>query len=142
MEKLNELIAKCVTSNTMFAGMLGSQSYTVQELMHACSLQTLNSMFQSTKKQLASLETDSLFKNSNSARRIELSLKVDVIESIFNYKQELVKKANEKAKLKAEAIKKLTILTNAAEAGEIERIKNLSPKELAKEIKKAEKLAK
>lgn len=141
MKELNNLIAICVLKQIMFAGHLGSQSYTVQDLLHGINLNSLNNMWKGIKKELSALDTDSLYKNPSTAKKKQLELKLSTIEAIFEYRQDLAKKEQEKAKAKEEAVKKLTILTHAKDAQEIDRIQNLSPKKLAKEIAEAEKLA-
>lgn len=141
MEKLNELIGKCVLKGIMFPGTLGSQSYSVQDLIHSCSLNTLNNMWKSLKKELSTLDTDSLFKSQSSTKKNKISLQVDTVAAIFEYRQELEEAARNRAKAREEAQKKLAILTHAKDKAEIDRINSLSPKKLAKEIEEAEALA-
>lgn len=141
MDKLNELITKCVLKNTMFAGQLGSNSYNVQDLVHTVNLATIDKMGQAIDKQISNLKTGTFSKNSNTRQKNELQFKYDTLAAIYSYREGLIEKAKERAKLREEANRKLVTLTQAKDAQEIERIKSLSPKQLAKEIVKAEKLA-
>lgn len=141
-EKLIQLIGLCVLGRVMFEGQLGSQAYNVQDILHSTSLNTIDLMGQKIEAQIAKLSTGSFSKTTNTRKKNELQFKYDTLEAIYEYKVEQSKEASERAKKREEAIKKLTILTHAKDAQEIDRIQSLTPKKLAKEIAEAEKLAK
>lgn len=140
MENLKELLATCVLKGIKFKGMLGSNAYNVQDLVHSANLNTLDNMYNSLKTELDKLGSGSLFKSKGSVRKKEITFQMSVITSIFEYKQELAKEEKAKEKARTEAADRLVVLSHAKDAAEIKRISKLSKKELDKEIANAEKL--
>lgn len=134
-EALKSLVVQCIEKNVVFNGGVGSV-YTVQELFHVVKLQSINSIYQRTKKELDSLETDSLFENKNTSKEKVLQLQVDTLKEVFSYKQEQEKTAKDAEKRRAEAAEKLVVLKQIKNEKELEALKSMTPEEIEKEIQK------
>ena len=132
-ESLKNLIANCVESNTVFVGGVGT-AYTIQDLIHATSLQTINKMYQTTKKDLGSLETDSLFKTTNSTKRKSLELQSETLREVFEYKTEISENARKAEETRKERSEKLALLKGAKSVAETNRIAGLSQEQIDAEI--------
>ncbi len=127
--KLENLITKCVLENVYFSGLAGSVT-TVQELVHTTSLASLNKMYKRFKKELESLDTDSLFDTTNSTKKNALSLQVDTIREVFDYKKSLIEKEKEKEKRREKRAALLALKTKK----EIEEFEGKSIEEIDKEL--------
>lgn len=132
-DTLKTLVATCVENNVVFVGGVGT-AYTIQDLIHATSLQTINTMYQSAKKQLGALETDSLFKTSNTTKRKSLELQSETLREVFEYKAELAENAKKAEALRKEKAEKLALLNGAKGAAEMTRISKLTPEQIDAEI--------
>jgi len=132
--QLESLITQCVLKGTSFEGKLGSTAYTVQDLVHSVSLDTLNGMYKRLKKELADTDTDSLFQTKQTAKRNSIEFKISVVEEIFSYR--LSKEAEERKAIKARQVReeKLALLKNIKGQKELEALKELSLEDLEKEI--------
>lgn len=133
--ELKNLVAKCVEGNVTFGGSVGT-SYTVQDLFHSVGVKSINSMWSRTKKELDSLSTDSLFKNSNSVKSKNLQLQLDTLKEVFDYKQESIKLEREAEKRKLEAANKLAVLSKIKTEKELEVLGKMSLEDIEKEIEK------
>jgi len=140
MKELEALVTKCVLRNVMFEGSMGASSYTVQDLVHVVALATLNKMWVRAKKELASLDSDSLFENPSTVRKSALQIKVDTLEAIFRYKQKKEEDAKNKAKLREEAQARLVALKSIKTEKELKQLGKLSLKDLEAQIAEAESL--
>lgn len=127
--KLENLVTKCVLDNVYFEGMAGSLS-SVQELVHTFSLTSLNKMYKRFKKELDSLDTDSLFDTTNSKKKSELTLKVETVAEVFTYKKSLADKEKEKEKRREKRAALLALKTKK----EIEEFEGKSLEEIEKEL--------
>lgn len=132
-ETLKALIAESVVDNAMFSGTVGS-SYTIQDLLHSASLQTINKMYQSTRSDLSKLETDSLYKNPNSSKRKSLEFQSNVLREVFEYKQELAEASKKAAEEKEKRVQRLATLKNVQAVKELEKLGNMSLDDVNAEI--------
>lgn len=134
-DQLKALIVQCVEKNLIFSGNVGTV-YTVQELVHVVNVQSINTIYKKTKKDLDSLDTDSLFDSKNTSKEKSLQLQVDTLKEVFNYKQDLDKKAKDAENRRAEAADKLVVLKQIKNEKELESLKSMTPEEIEKEIQK------
>lgn len=133
--ELTKLVGACVEGNVHFGGAVGT-SYTVQDLFHTVGVKSINNMWKRTKKELDSLSTDSLFKNSNSTKSKSLQLQLDALKEVFDYKQEALKLEREAEKRKEEAAEKLAILKKIKTEKELDEMKSMKLEDIEKEIEK------
>lgn len=136
---MKELIAEAVLNGVRFSGKVGT-TYSVEDLVHNVSAQSLNSMYQAVKKELSSMDTDSLFANSNSTKRKNLEFQASVIKEVFTFKMEAEKKAKERNEARTQAAAKLAALKNIKVEKELEALGKKSLEEIEDEIKAAEAL--
>lgn len=137
---MKELITTAVLNGIRFEGKVGT-TYSVEDLIHNVSVRSLNSMYQRVRKELSSMDTDSLYETSNSAKRKNLEFQASLIKEIFTYKQGLAKAAKELEDKRANAASKLAALRNIKEAKELETMGKMSLEDIEKEIAAAEALA-
>ena len=130
---LKENIVKCVEKDIQFSGPAGTFD-NVQFLLHNVGQRALNKKYPVLKKQLDSLDTDSLFDNTNTQAASELKLKIDTIVGIFNYKKGLAEAAKKREELRA----KKDRLVALKERKEDEALENLSAEEIDKLIAETE----
>jgi len=132
-DKLKDLIVTCVTKNVTFSGTIGS-AYSVQDLVHVTSLQTINTLHEATEKAIEKLGSGSLFKNTSSARKASLELERDTLAAVFEYKQGLVDAAKTAEKTRAEKAEKLRVLKDLKSVKDLEALGKLSQEEIDAEI--------
>ena len=130
---LAQKITECVEKNVVFVGLVGS-AYTVQDLIHTVNLTSLNKMHKRSKKELDTLDTDSLFENSNTGKERQLQLEVDTIKEVFLYKKGL----RDLEKQRAERLEKRKALLALKSDKELETFKNMSLEDINKEIEALE----
>lgn len=140
MEKLKELVSTCVLGGVMFEGQLGTQAYSVQDLVHSVNLESIESMWKRTKTQVAALETDSLFKTRTSSKKVALELKVEVLEAVFHYKHDRQQAARQREVLKKEAAERIAVLKEIKTTKEYDAMGKKSVAALDKEISELESL--
>lgn len=128
-QNLKDLVAKAVEKNIAFQGLAGAL-YTVQDLVHQTSLVSLNKMYKRAKKELDSIDSDTLFDTSNSAKKSELQFQVDTIKEVFAYKKALADAEKEK---QAKRERKAQLMALKTEK-ELEEFKGKSLEEIEKEI--------
>lgn len=134
-EQLKALVVQCVEKNIIFSGTVGS-AYTVQDLFHVTKLQTINTLYQATKKALESLDSDSLFDNKNTTKANLLTLQADTLKEIFAYKQAAEKAAKEAEANRAAKAEKLAKMKDIKAEKELEALKSMSLEDIEKEIEK------
>lgn len=132
-DKLKDLIVTCVTKNTVFVGTIGS-AYSVQDLVHAASLQTINTLHGVVEKAIEKLDSGSLFKNPSSAKKASLELERDTLAAVFEYKQGLVDAAKTAEKTRADKAEKLRVLKDLKSVKDLEALGKLSQEEIDAEI--------
>lgn len=132
-EKLKDLIVTCVAKNIVFTGTIGS-AYSVQDLVHVVSLQTINTLHDSTEKAIEKLGSGSLFKNTSSAKKASLELVRDTLAAVFEYKQELIDAAKNAEKTRAEKAEKLRVLKDLKSVKDLEALGALTQEQLDAEI--------
>lgn len=128
-DNLKALITQCVEGNISFNAKIGGV-YTIQQLIHDCTLKTINDMYQITKKLLNEAAGDSLFTSSNTAKTNRLKLAADVYEEVFKYKKAIQEAEEAAEKTRAEKAKKLILLQAIKDEKEIERLKAMNMDEL------------
>lgn len=129
MEKLKELIAKCVLNGVTFAGAAGT-THTVQDLIHNVGIRNLDTMYKRVQKELKELDTDSLFKSSGSAKKSLLNLQSETLEEVFAYKQAEA----ERAKNAEATTKRIEFLKSLKTEAEKKRYSTMSEEDIDKEI--------
>lgn len=132
-DKLKDLIVTCVTKNVVFTGAVGS-AYSVQDLVHVASLQTINTFHDTTEKAIEKLGSGSLFKNTSSSKKASLELIRDTLAAVFEYKQELIDAAKNAEKTRAEKAEKLRVLKDLKSVKDLEALGKLSQEEIEAEI--------
>lgn len=126
---LKDNVAKCVEKNISFDGGVGTV-YTAQDLFHSLKQRSLNNLYKNTKKKLDSLDTDSLFDNSNTTLKNTLQLQVDTIKGVFEHNQAII----DLKKAKVENDAKIAKLRELRDEKELEAFKGKSTEEIDKEI--------
>ena len=134
-DQLKALVVQCVEKNVVFSGSVGTV-YTVQDLLHVVKLQSINTIYKTTKKELDNLDTDSLFDNKNTSKEKALQLQVDTLKEVFSYKQDQEKQSREAEERRNERAEKLAKMKDIKAEKELEALKSMSLEDIEKEIEK------
>lgn len=135
MEQLVLLIGYAVINGITIPGKFSNDEYDVVELFQL-HLNTLDEMYRRLVKARANLEIGSLLENTKNSKLTVINEQVALIEAIVKVRLDIEAKAKTAEKERAEKAKTLSLLTQAKDAKEIDRIKNLSIDELNAEIAK------
>ena len=134
-DQLKALVVQCVEKNVVFSGSVWTV-YTVQDLLHVVKLQSINTIYKTTKKELDNLDTDSLFDNKNTSKEKALQLQVDTLKEVFSYKQDQEKQSREAEERRNERAEKLAKMKDIKAEKELEALKSMSLEDIEKEIEK------
>jgi hypothetical protein len=135
-KQLKDLFLELGFSGATLPGKFGANSYNVMQLVHSTTIETLQGLYQNLEK-----EIDTLGKVNKWTAPVITTQRVENLKKWYNFIDLLIGyklyNAQEQAaaeKSRKEKAQKLSILTKASEAKEIERINGLSKEELDAEI--------
>lgn len=146
MTKENEtaliaLIGKAVVSNLRFSGMANS-TYGVHDLMHTCSLTTLDNMYQSLVKQKEREQKGSLASISGkigNARKVnDITRKIELLQGIYQFRVDENTRLEEAKATRENAAKRTTLLEGIRDQKKLEKFQNMTLEEIEAEIAKVE----
>ena len=134
--QLKDLFLELGFSGATLPGKFGANSFNVMQLMHTSTIETLQGLYQNLEKEIDTLgKVNKWTAPIATTQRIEnLKKWYNFIDLLIGYKLFATQEQATAEKLRKEKAQKLSILTKASEAKEIERINGLSKEELDAEI--------
>ena len=135
-KQLKDLFLELGFSGATLPGKFGANSYNVMQLMHTTTIETLQGLYQNLEKEIETLgKINKWTAPAATTQRVEnLKKWYNFIDLLIGYKLFTAQEQAAAEKSRKEKAQKLSILTKASEAKEIERINNLSKEELDAEI--------
>ena len=134
-KQLKDLYLELGFSGTQIQGKFGANHYSADQLLHQVSIETLKGFKATLKKEIEELEKEDEWTSSVSGKRLSVTKKwYDYINLLVGHKLFNAEKEATQRLLQKEAQAKLTLLTKAKDAAEIDRISKLSQEDLDKEI--------
>ena len=136
--KLEALFLKLGFKGAVLAGKFGANNYNVIDILHNSTLQTLQGIHLSLKKDIASLEAQDEWSQdvTSSAKSQQLKDWGEYVNLVIGYKKFSTEQAEIAKQLRAEKAQKLAQLKAIKGMKEIEALNSLSLEDLEKEIEK------
>jgi hypothetical protein len=135
-KQLKDLFLELGFSGATCEGTFGANSVNVMQLMHSTTIENLQAMYQNLEKKIDTLgKVNKWTAPVATTQRVEnLKKWYNFIDLLIGYKLFTAQEIATAEKSRKEKAQKLSILTKASEAKEIERINGLSKEELDAEI--------
>lgn len=127
---MKELIAKCVTRNITFSGMMNAR-YTVQNFFDGTvSMESVKAMANRLNKQLRELENNDLFGEEEDAKTRKdlnmLRLKLDTLVEVYRYKKAAAERAERALQTREENKRKREVIMEVIAEKELGSLKEKS----------------
>ena len=135
-KQLEELFLELGMVGATLSGKYGANSQNVFQLMHTSTIETLQGLYQNLEKEIEAIgKVNKWTAPIATTQRVEnLKKWYNFIDLLIGYKLFTAQEQATAEKSRKEKAQKLSTLTKAYEAKEIERINNLSKEELDAEI--------
>ena len=135
-KQLKDLFLDLGFSGLTLNGKFGANSYNAYQLLHNCTIETLQGLFTQTNKEINALgETNRWTSTTATQDKVKRLTKwKEYLDLLIGYKFFTAEVAAETSRKRKEAQEKLILLKGAKDAAEIKRISELDPEKLDAEI--------